>query len=334
MLESDINNALAANDVSLSLINEAANAHASRKQSLQDKINAIKNGKNAAKNNPQPQQKQTTQNQDNRIDAVEEYRDLMNKIDFGFKAPDKEEAGSYFMHRPPSIGLITADINKVSTGKDVKSAPLAINPNLAVLRYKDFEKIALAQKSEDITIDILRNHINGDNHLTQEFPEIQTAVNKLQNINKNNNEISYDTEEFNQIQALVLKNFNELYPDFKKNCQDLYEQNKDHTRPDIEISKYQRYCILSDIAFIPNIHKPDIIHDMESKEVLYDMAVNNLDREPQKQKKSAKNKTAAKTIQQEGQNIGKPKKKPQTFGNDIYNELVNQELQKRLQNQQ
>lgn len=332
MLESEIKTALAANDVSLNLINEAADAHASRKQSLQDKINAIKNSKTIT---PQAQQqKQAVSPKESKTDFVEEYRDLMNKIDFGFKAPDREEANDYFRHRPPSLGLISSDLNKITTKKEMQSSELDINPRLAVLSYADFQKIALAQKSEDITNDILRNHINGNDSLIKDFPELQETVSNLQTLGKNQHNIHYDIEEFNQVQALVLRDFNRLYPNFNKQCQSVYNENKDRSQPDIELSKYQRYCVLSGVGFIPNINRPDIRHDMESKEVLYDMAVRNLERKPQKQKNTAKQ--IPETELQEVQIVGDKNKikKPQMYKNDIYNNLVNQELQKRLQKQQ
>ena len=334
MLESEIKIALAANDVSLGLINEAAGRHAFRKQSLKDKINTIKNGKIAASQAAPTSQKQTALKQEHKTDFVEEYRDLINKIDFGFKAPDKEEANDYFRHRPPSLGLISSDLNKITTKKEMQSSGLDINPRLAVLGYADFQKIALAQKSEDITNDILRNHINGNDSLIKDFPELQETVGKLQTLGKNHNNIHYEIEEFNQVQALVLRDFNRLYPNFNKQCQSVYNENKDRTKPDIELSKYQRYCVLSGVGFIPNINRPDIRHDMESKEVLYDMTVNNLDRKPQKQKDTAKQ--IPNTELQEVQIIGDKNKikKPQMYKNDIYNDMVNQELQKRLQNQQ
>lgn len=329
MLESEITTALAANDVSLKLINEAESRHTSRKQSLQDKIAAIKNGKNTTQQSSKKPQLQSTQNHDNKVDFVEEYRDLMNKIDFGFKAPDREEASDYFRHRPPSVGLISSDLNKITSKEEMQSNALDINPQLAVLGYSDFQKIALAQKSEDITNDILRNHINGDDNLLKDFPELQETVANLQSLGKNQHNIHYEIEEFNQVQALVLRDFNQFYPDFNKQCHHIYDENKDHSKADIELSKYQRYCVLSGDGFIPNINRPDIRHDMESKEVLYDMALRNLNNQTQKTKTSSRQLPEVEIIGDKNKI-----KKPKMFKEDIYNNLVNQELQKRLQKQQ
>lgn len=311
--------------LSLDDIKEKESAHTNHKQSLQDKIQAIK----MTKQQKTPPQTASKTNPTVKKDFVAEYEELTQKLPIVPRF-NKEDIPDYFRHRPAFAGLITGDLNKTASLKEVRQTRLSINPELNVLKYDDFQKIALAQKSEDITIDLLRNHINGDNRLTEDLPELQKILGSLTSLNKNKMNINYSTEEFNQVQEVVLNNFNHFQPEFKKNCQIAYFTDKNNSKEDIKLSKYQRYCLLSGNGFIPNMNRPENIHDMESKEALYDLAINNLDRPSNKQKSTLKEEN---NVLPEITIIG-DKNKIKQPSLQFDQKQLNQELKKQLQNTQ
>lgn len=335
MVNSATLEALASTSASLSDISEIESAHIIHKQSVRDKITAMKFAKK------QPQQPQNpvkttsspsnTQNKENLPHFVAEYEELTQKLPI-LPRFDREEISDYFRYRPASVGLITGDLDKTTSIAKIRNDGLSINPELNVLKYDDYQKIALAQKSEDITLDILRNYINGDNSLAADMPQLQAILGNLKSLNKNKMNINYSTEEFNQVQEVVLNNFNEFYPDFRKACQISYFTNKDNSKEDVNLTKYQSYCLIAGNGFVPTPNTPDNIHDMESKDTLYNQALYNV-HHPLDKQKSAPQKQSH--ILPEVTIVGDKDlvKKPQLPDQD-YNQQITQEVQKRIQNTQ
>lgn len=204
-----------------------------------------------------------------KTDFISEYKELADKLNINLGN------GGYFRHRPPSLGFIE-DTPQTMPLNRIGETSLGINPALNRLRYSDYQKIALVQKSQEIAFELIRSRVNGNDNAAETYPAIAQSLSEMNSLEKIGSSISYDTEEFNNLHNAVLQNFEHIYPDFERRCRETYKENKNNAEPDIALSAYQRYCLFETPGFIPNLNSPDIIHDMYSKEETYNQTLQRI----------------------------------------------------------
>lgn len=200
-----------------------------------------------------------------KTDFISEYKELADKLNISLGN------GGYFRHRPPSLCFIE-NTPPQSTDK----TELGINPALNQLRYSDYQKVALVQRSQEIAFELIRSRINGSDNSAETYPAIAQSLSQMNSLEKNGASISCSTEEFNSLHNAVLQNFEHICPDFERRCRETYKENKNDAEPDIALSAYQRYCLFETPGFIPNLNSPDIIHDMYSKEETYNQTLQRI----------------------------------------------------------